>query len=74
MGGSCYQYNTIKGEFRRIRNEILEEQNLVQKELEFCYSANEASKMLANKKSVDRWMHKYEIQSGFSIQKIINGQ
>lgn len=75
MSSSCYQYNNIKAEFRRIKNEILSLEGLVEKEIELCFTNNaEIMKMLTNKKTFDKWINKFEARSGFSILNIINGE
>lgn len=35
---------------------------------------SEVGKMLENKKSVDKWLNKYEVRSGFRIKKIFDGE
>ena len=53
MSSSCYQYNSIKAEWRHIRAEILKIEDLVQAEIESCLSQpNEIAKVLSNKKSL----------------------
>lgn len=50
MSGSCFQYNQIKAEFRRIHKEMYEGKENVEKEFELTYNYAEAMKIVESKK------------------------
>ena len=73
MSSSCSQYQAIKLEFRRIRAEIMSEMETIEREITTNYPPVPANKLEATKKSIEKWIHKYEMRTRFSIKKIIDG-
>ena len=73
MSGSCYLYPQIKSEFRRIYKELIEGRESIEKEVELTVNGSEIPKLLENKKTMDKWINKYEARSGFSIKDILEG-
>jgi hypothetical protein len=52
MSSSCFQFNSIKAEWRRIRGEILRIEELVEGEIEGCFAnVGEIVKLMGNKKA-----------------------
>ena len=49
-------------------------QHQAQKDVEMAINKAEAAKMSENRKSVEKWLNKYEIRSGFQIKKVFDGE
>ena len=51
----------------------MSEMETIEREITTNYPPVPANKLEATKKSIEKWIHKYEMRTRFSIKKIIDG-
>lgn len=46
---------------------------IVEKEIELTVNGTEIGKMLENKKTMDKWLNKYEARNRVSVKDVLDG-